>query len=117
MLYRFLILAVLLAGLAACAPVTMNGDLVSGEGDALGSAQVVASDIRGLRMYTVKAQLPDETVFSGEMKYGAKSVTLFDDNGVSMNCRFVLKDPVKSFHGGGTGECEISDGQKLKVRF
>lgn len=117
MIYRLPILMVMLILMAACAPLTMNGKLVSGDGDNLGPAQVTASDVRGLRKYTVKALLPDETVFSGEMKYGAKSVTLFDDNGLSMNCVFDLNDPEKSFQGGGTGSCAISDGQHLKVKF
>lgn len=117
MIYRFMILTILLAGLAACAPVTMNGNVVSENGDNLGRAQVVAADIRGLKKYTVKAQLPDETVFSGEMKYGEKSVTLYDDSGVSMNCDFDLKDPVEAFQGGGTGSCTTSDGQKIDVKF
>ncbi|WP_432738688.1 hypothetical protein [Maridesulfovibrio sp. FT414] len=117
MIYRFLIISVMLLGFAACAPVTMNGELVSGEGDTLGPAQMVAADIRGLRKYTVRAQMPDETVFSGEMKYGQKSVTLFDANGVSMQCTFSLNDSAKGFEGGGTGKCSISDGQTLDVKF
>ncbi len=117
MIYRFLILTAILTGLAACAPVKMNGDLISDQGNKLGRAEMVASEIRGLHKYSVKAEFPDDTVFTGQMKYSERSVTLFDNNGVSMKCDFALKDSAKGFKGGGSGSCTTSDGQTLKVQF
>lgn len=117
MIYRLLMLITIFTGLAACAPVTINGDLVSDQGDKLGRAEMVASELRGLHKYSVRAELPDETVFTGQMKYGEKSVTLFDNNGVSMKCDFDLDNPAKAFQGGGQGRCTTSDGQTLKVKF
>ncbi len=117
MIYRFLILTILLSALAACSPVMMNGDVISGEGTDLGPVEMSASEHRGLREYSVKAELPDATIFSGKMKSDKHTVTLFSDNGVSMDCDFTMKDPAKSFKAGGTGICTTSDGQKLKVKF
>lgn len=117
MIYRFLILTILLCVVPACAPVMMNGDLVSGEGTDLGPVEMSASEHRGLREYSVKAELPDATVFAGSMKSDKNTVTLFSNNGVSMDCDFAMKNPAKSFKAGGTGICSTSDGQKLKVKF
>ncbi|WP_415715317.1 hypothetical protein [Maridesulfovibrio sp.] len=117
MVYRFLVLTILMLSLAACTPVIMNGEVTSDNGDNLGPVEMSAFKQRGLKTYTVKAQLPDETVFSGEMKFNEKSVTLFSHDGLSMNCDFKLKNPAQEFEGGGTGTCTTSDGQKLKVKF
>ncbi|TIH13085.1 hypothetical protein D0S45_16315 [Marinifilum sp. JC120] len=117
MIYRFLTLTVLLLSLAACAPVMMNGEVTSDKGTDLGPVEMSAFKQSGLKTYAVKAQLPDETVFNGEMKRGEKSVTLYSHDGVSMKCDFELKDSVQEFEGGGTGTCTTSDGQNLKVKF
>lgn len=117
MIYRFFILTVLLLGLSACAPVIMNGEVTSDKGSDLGPVEMSAFKHRGLKTYAVKAQLPDETIFNGEMRHGEKSVTLYSNDGVCMKCNFELKDPVQEFEGGGTGSCTTSDGQNLKVKF
>ena len=117
MMYRFFTLAVLLLNLAACAPVMMNGEVTSDKGTELGPVEMSAFKHRGLKTYSVKAQLPDENVFSGEMRHGEKNVTLYSNDGVSMKCNFELKAPAQDFEGGGTGSCTTSDGQNLKVKF
>lgn len=117
MMYKFFTLAVLLLSIAACAPIMMNGEVTSDKGTELGPVEMSAFKHRGLKTYSVKAQLPDETVFSGEMKRGEKAVTLYSNDGVSMKCDFELKAPAKEFEGGGTGSCITSDGQNLKVKF
>jgi|GEM_PF-2980009 len=117
MIQRFFILTVLLASLASCAPVIIKGDVTSDTGSDLGPVEMSALKQRGLKTYTVKAQLPDETVFNGEMGSGQQSVTLYSHDGVSMKCDFILNDRIQEFEGGGTGSCTTSDGQKLKVKF
>lgn len=117
MIYRFLILTILLLSLASCAPVMMNGEVTSDQGTELGQVEMSASNRPEFKAYTVKAFLPDETEFKGEIKYYEKSVTLFSNDGVSMKCDFILNDPKQKFEGGGTGSCTTSDGQKLKVKF
>ncbi|NDV26265.1 hypothetical protein [Desulfovibrio sp. JC010] len=117
MIYRFFALTILLLSLAACAPVMMNGEVTSDKGEALGPVEMSAFKQRGLKTYSVKAQLPDETVFNGEMHFGEKTVTLYSHDGVSMNCEFAMKKQAEEFEGGGTGSCSTSDGQKMKVKF
>lgn len=117
MFYRFLILTALLLGLASCAPVIMNGEVTSDQGSELGQVEISASKRPEFKAYTVKAYLPDETEFKGEIKYHEKSVVLYSNDGVSMKCDFTLNDPEQKFEGGGTGSCTTSDGQKLKVKF
>ncbi|WP_415719198.1 hypothetical protein [Maridesulfovibrio sp.] len=117
MTYRFIILPILLLSLAACAPVIMNGEVTSDQGFDLGKAEISASKRPEFKAYTVKAYLPDETEFKGEIKYYEKSVVLYSNDGVSMKCEFTLNDQEKKFEGGGTGSCTTSDGQKLKVKF
>ncbi|CCO23082.1 hypothetical protein [Maridesulfovibrio hydrothermalis] len=117
MIYRFLILTILLLSAAACAPVTMNGDLISSKGNNLGPAQMSAFEHRGLRTFAIKAEMPDGTLFKGEMKFKEKTVTLYSNDGLSMNCNFEMNDSVKEFTAGGTGSCTTSGGQKLNVKF
>ncbi|MFW5500542.1 MULTISPECIES: hypothetical protein [unclassified Maridesulfovibrio] len=117
MIYRFLILTVLLMSLAACAPVMMTGEVTSEKGISLGTVEMTANKRPELEAYTIKAQLPDETVFNGDIKYHEKSVTLYSHDGVSMKCNFDLKDQLKKFEGGGKGSCTTSDGQKMTVKF
>ncbi len=116
-MYKFFTLAVLLLSIAACAPIMMNGEVTSDKGTELGPVEMSAFKHHGLKTYSVKAHLPDETVFSGEMKRGEKAVTLYSNDGVSMKCDFELKAPAKEFEDGGTGSCTTSDGQNLKVKF
>ncbi|WP_320173763.1 hypothetical protein [Maridesulfovibrio sp.] len=117
MIYRFIILTVLLLSLAACAPVMMTGKVTSEKGTDLGPVEMTANKRPELEAYTIKAQLPDETVFSGDISYHERSVTMYSHDGVSMKCNFELQDQLKEFEGGGKGSCTTSDGQKLTVKF
>ncbi|WP_421903908.1 hypothetical protein [Maridesulfovibrio sp.] len=117
MIYRFSILIVLLLSLAACAPVMMKGEVTSEKGTSLGVVEMTANKRPELEAYTIKAQMPDETIFNGDIGYHKRTVTLYSHDGVSMKCNFELKDQLKEFEGGGTGACTTSDGQKLTVKF
>lgn len=119
MIYRFLILilTLLLLSVSACAPVMINGEVSSDKGTYLGPVSMAVYEHRAIKSYTVKTELPDETVFNGKMNFGEKEIILFSGNGVSMKCQFDMKDPANGFAGGGTGLCTTSDGQKIKVKF
>jgi len=117
MIYRFLTMVILLLSLSACAPVMLKGQVTSDKGNYLGTVEMTATKRPGLEAYTIKAQMPDEIVFSGDIKYHEKTVTLYSLDGVSMKCNFELNSPIDEFKDGGTGTCTTSDGQNLKVKF
>lgn len=42
---------------------------------------------------------------------------LTGDRGTMMRCRFTLSDPDRGMSGGGSGECQLSDGQRITAHF
>ncbi|MDC0718964.1 hypothetical protein [Nannocystis bainbridge] len=48
---------------------------------------------------------------------GKVVATLEGDRGTKMRCRFTLEDPDRGIKGGGTGECQLSNGERITTRF
>ncbi|WAS89886.1 hypothetical protein [Nannocystis punicea] len=48
---------------------------------------------------------------------GKVVATLQGDRGTKMRCRFTLDDPDRGIKGGGTGECQLSNGERITTRF
>lgn len=50
--------------------------------------------------------------------YSGKVVaTLFGNHGSSIRCHFTLNSPDAGLVGGGVGDCQVSDGSQIDVRF
>jgi hypothetical protein len=50
--------------------------------------------------------------------YTDKVVALLTgDRGTMMRCHFRLDEPDRGMSGGGTGDCQLSDGQRITARF
>ncbi len=48
---------------------------------------------------------------------GKVVATLFGDRNHTMRCRFQLSDPAEGMTGGGVGECQVSNGDKIEATF
>lgn len=48
---------------------------------------------------------------------GKVVATLEGDRGTKMRCNFKLDDPDRGIKGGGTGECQLSNGERITSRF
>lgn len=48
---------------------------------------------------------------------GRAIAVLTGDRGTMMRCHFDLADPDRGMSGGGDGECQLSDGQRITARF
>ena len=48
---------------------------------------------------------------------GKVVATLDGDRGDKMRCHFTLDDPDRGIKGGGTGECQLSNGERITSRF
>ncbi|SMF24280.1 hypothetical protein [Desulfovibrio gilichinskyi] len=119
MKYRIIFLITLLMGLAACSAVPMKGD-VTLKGNDLGPTEMSATRNVGIKShatYSIVSELPDGSIFRGDLQSDQKSVTMFSNDGRSMKCNFEINNTKKGFESGGTGFCTTSEGQELNVKF
>jgi hypothetical protein len=119
MKYKVICLITLLMSLAACSAVPLKGD-VTLKGNNLGPTEMSATRNIGIKShatYSIVSELPDGSIFKGELESEHKSVTMFSNDGRSMKCNFELNDTKKGFESGGTGSCTTSEGQELNVKF
>ncbi|WP_034632415.1 hypothetical protein [Maridesulfovibrio bastinii] len=115
-MFKRIVIPVLLITLSACAPKNFNGTFTEGQESLPVSMTATAHMLSGTD-YSLETELPDGSVFKGEIDTRHPSAILYNTKGKSMKCDFSFKNKKKSFKAGGKAVCTTSEGQSLDLTF
>lgn len=114
-MFNRIIIPLLLLALPACSPVTMNGTMTDGK-EVIPVTMTATSQVSG-NMFSLESELPEGSIYRGDVDVKADSAVLFSPEGRSMKCYFTFKDHNKYFNSNGKAVCKTSDGQTLNFKF